>query len=113
MGSEPALAPEDCELLERLARRVVELRMDVPAILTLETARPLTVVASQTMVFFEPLVQSLFSFPHYRRFALLVERRDAIEYLMKTIEAEADRVDHERRARRAAAKATPPGPASR
>ena len=112
MGSEPVLTPEDRELLERLARRVVELRMDVPALLTLETARPLSVVASQTMVFFEPLVQSLFSFPHYRRFAALVERRDAIEHLMKAIETEADRVDQERRARRAAAKAAPPGPSS-
>lgn len=107
MASEPAIAPEDVQLLERLAARVVELRMDVPALLTLETARPLSLIASQTMVFFEPLVQSIFSFPDYRRFAALVERRDAIEHLMRAIEARADQAQLERRARRRGA--TPPG----
>ena len=108
MASEPALAPEDLQLLERLAGRVVELRMDVPALLTLETARPLSLIASQAMVFFEPLVQSIFSFPDYRRFAALVERRDAIEHLMRMIETRADQAQLERRARRRSG-ATPPG----
>jgi len=101
MASDPQpLAPEDQVLLDRLAARVVELHMEVPAILTLETARPITVVASQAMIFFEPMVQSLFRFTDYGRFAALVERRDVIESLIVRIEAcaEADRT------RRAAAK---------
>jgi hypothetical protein len=36
-----ALAEPDRALLERLARRVVELKLETPALLTLETARPL------------------------------------------------------------------------
>lgn len=109
MASEPALAAEDLRLLDRLAGRVVELRLDVPAILTLETSKPLSLIAAQTMVFFEPLVQALFSFPDYRRFAALVERREAIEYLIRAIEAGADRAQRERRARRHPG-TPPPGP---
>ena len=101
MASDPQpLAPEDEALLDRVATRVVELHMEVPAILTLETARPLSVVASQAMIFFEPMVQALFRLSDYRRFTALVERRDVMESLIQRIEerAEADR------ARRAAAR---------
>jgi len=92
MGSDPLpLRPEDEALLDRLAVRVVELHMDVPAILALETSKPMTVIASQALIFFEPMVQSLFRFTDYRRFTALVERRDVIESLIRRIEAEAER----------------------
>lgn len=100
MACDPPLPPGDLELLDRLAARVVELRMEIPAILTLETGKPLSLIAGQTLVFFEPLVQSLFSFPDYRRYASLIERREAIETLIQKIEREADRVHTERRARK-------------
>ncbi len=108
MASETPLKPDDLTLLERLAARVVELRLDVPAILTLETGKPLSVLAGQAMVFFEPMVQTLFSFPDYRRLALLIESRDAIEALIRLIERKADEAHAARRARKA-----DPGPASR
>ena len=91
MASEtPALSAEDQALLDRVATRVVELRMEVPAILALESAKPLTVVTSQALIFFEPLIQSLFRFSDYRRFTELVERRDVMEALMQRIEAGAE-----------------------
>jgi len=95
MASEiPPLAADDLALLDRLAARVVELHMEIPAILTLESVRPLTVVASQAMIFFEPMVQSLFRFSDYRRFTTLIERREAPGLLIERIEraAEAARV---------------------
>jgi len=85
-----ALAPEDRVLLERLARRVVELRLETPALLTIETARPLSVLAGQAMLFFEPFAQALFRLPDYRRIAALVERREAMEALAAMIERAAD-----------------------
>ena len=90
MSEAAALAPEDRELLARLAARVVELRLETPAILTLETARPLSVVAGQAMLFFEPFAQALFRLPDYRRLAALVERREAMEALAAMIERAAD-----------------------
>ncbi len=90
MGSDSVpFAEGDLALFDRVAARVVELRAEIPAILTLESLRPLTVVASQAMIFFEPLVQSLFRFSEYRRFAILLERRESIEVLIQRIEAAA------------------------
>lgn len=104
MASEPQpLGAEDQALLDRVAARVVELHMEVPAILALETAKPLTVIASQTLIFFEPMVQSLFRFSDYRRFAALVERRDVMEALIRRIESAADEVRVKRAAARRAA----------
>lgn len=92
MASEPPpLAAEDEALLDKLAARVVGLRMEVPAILTLESSKPVTVIASQALIFFEPMIQALFRFTDYRRFTALIERRDVIESLIVRIEAESDR----------------------
>ena len=106
MASEPpTLDAGDLALLERVAGRVVELRLEVPAVLTLESVRPLSFVAGQAMIFFQPLVQALLRFGEYRRFAALVERRDALEALTSLIERRAD----EARAARKAAREGKPG----
>jgi hypothetical protein len=85
------LSGEDLALLDRLAARVVELRMEVPAILTLESLRPMTLIASQAMIFFEPIVQALFRFGDYRRFSTLIERREVVPLLIQRIEAAVER----------------------
>ena len=93
MAAEP-LSEDDRALLERLAKRVVELRLETPALLTLETARPLSVLAGQAMLFFEPFAQAMFRLPDYRRVAALVERRDALEALATAIEHAAAEREH-------------------
>jgi hypothetical protein len=94
------LSPGDRALLERLADRIVELRLEVPAILTLESGRPLSLLASQTLIFFEPIVQALFPLGDYRRFAKLIENREAIEALTNLIERRAEAAHDARRAAR-------------
>ena len=84
------LAPEDRQLLERLAQRIADLRLETPAILTLESTRPLSVLAGQAMLFFEPFAQAIFHYPDYRRLAALIERRDALEALTRLIEERAE-----------------------
>ncbi len=86
MAAEPVLDERDAGLLDRLAVRIVELRLETAAILTLETARPMSLLTSQAMVFFEPFVQALFRMPDYRRFAALAGRREALEALLSRIE---------------------------
>ncbi len=73
------------------------MRLETPAILTLEGARPLSVLAGQAMLFFEPFAQALFRFGDYRRVASLVERRDALEALTRMIEERADAREKEKR----------------
>ncbi|HTR97628.1 MAG TPA: hypothetical protein VMH61_06970 [Candidatus Acidoferrales bacterium] len=101
MGADVALDPHDRALIERVAGRIAELRLETPALLTLETARPVSLLASQTLAFFEPFVQALFVLPDYRRFASLLERREAIEQLASRVE----QLAAERQAREASRRA--------
>jgi hypothetical protein len=80
----------DDVVLRRVAERVVELHMEVPAILTIEGGLPMSVVAGQTLHFFQPVVQAMFRLPDYQRFASLIERREALTYMVSLIEEQAD-----------------------
>ena len=91
MESDVPLEERDRELLDRLAARIVELKLETPAILALESARPLALLVSQAMFFFQPFAQALFRLPDYQRFAGLVERREALEELTTAIERHVDR----------------------
>lgn len=95
-GTADALPPEDEQLLLAVARRVAQYRMEVPAVLFLESVRPMNFVGSQAMVFFSPLVQAVFPMPQYERFAKLLEDRENLERLARMIETEADRRDDAR-----------------
>src|SRR5262249_2514507 len=55
----------------------------------------------QAMLFFEPLVAAMLRLPDYRRFARLVERREAMAALTRLIESRADAAHEARRAARA------------
>jgi hypothetical protein len=81
------LSPEDEQLLNRVVEMTVRHRMTVPAILLLESAKPLSFLGSQALHFFEPLVRSFFSVPDYDRVAQLLERRESLEDLLVRIEA--------------------------
>src|SRR5262245_17675006 len=99
----PRFSDHERQLLERVAGRVVELRLEVPALLTLESARPLSLVAGQAMLFFEPLVQALFRLPDYRTFSALIERCETVDELARMIERMADDAHARRRAEKRAA----------
>jgi len=95
------LAPEDEKLLAAVAQRVVRLRMETPAVLFLESVRPLSFVGSQALVFFEPFAQAIFHWEQYERFTRLVGDRDNLERLTRLIEDEADaREAREKQARK-------------
>jgi hypothetical protein len=79
--------PEDEErILDKLATKVVERRMAVPAIMFLESIKPLNYIGSQAMVFFEPIIQSIFNFKDYDTLRQALEKRETIEILLLKIE---------------------------
>ena len=82
------------ELLDKIARAVVDRRLTAPAIFFLESTKPLSFIGSQVMVFFDPLVQSIFNIRGYDDVRLALEERENVERLLATIE----RYDAERRA---------------
>lgn len=103
MTRTPDATPEGDEaLLLAVATRVARMRMEVPAVLFLESVKPLSFVGSQAMVFFQPFAQALFPWNQYERFTQLLSERDNLERLTRLIETEADARDaKEKDARRA------------
>jgi len=89
------------ELIDMLARKVVERHLAAPAIFFLEISKPLNFLGSQVMVFFEPIIQSLFNVKNYEEYRNLLERRDTIEHLLVSIEAiDAEQRHKEKEARK-------------
>ncbi len=87
-SSEPILPAEEDAVLEKVATKVVARGMAVPAILFLESVKPLNYIGSQAMVFFEPIVQTIFNFKEYDTFRSALEKRESIEILLQKIEAQ-------------------------
>ena len=81
------LPEEEAAVLERVATKVVDKGWTVPAILFLESVKPLNFISSQAMVFFEPIVQSIFNLRDYDTFRTALEKRITIELLIQRIEA--------------------------
>jgi hypothetical protein len=77
---------EDDELVEKVARKIVNMRLTVPAIFLLESSKPLAFLGGQLLVFLEPFIQTLFNFKQYQRFAFLMENRENWERLLRRIE---------------------------
>jgi len=84
---ENPLPEEELLVLEKVAKKVVDKSMTVPAIVFLESVKPLNYIGSQTMVFFEPIVQSLFNLKDYDTFRCALEKRQSIEIMIQKIEA--------------------------
>ena len=82
----PRLTPEDEALLDRLADAVVRRHMETPALLFLETTRPVSYLASQWLHFLEPFATQVLNRQQYGRLACLLERRGTPEELMRRIE---------------------------
>jgi len=74
------------EVLTKIAQKVVDLRLTPVAVVMLESSKPLSFVGSQLMVFFQPIVTSLFPFRQYDEVAALLEERTNVEALIQKIE---------------------------
>jgi hypothetical protein len=80
------LPEEENLVLDKLAKQVIKRGMTVPAILFLESVKPLNFIGSQVLVFFEPIIQTLFNFKDYNTFRVALEKRETIEILLLKIE---------------------------
>jgi hypothetical protein len=115
-----ALTPEEQDLLHRVAAKIVQKQMTVPAILFLESVKPLNWIGSQVMVFLDPFVSAivgqkssiLFSYKDYNLLRQMMERRENTERLLQKIEeldAIQDEKEREEKHRRKAEKKTQGG----
>ncbi len=79
------------DLIEKIAKKVVDWRLTAPAIVVLESSKPISFVASQVLVFFDPIVKSFFNIRDYERFYTMIEDRENLERLIVAIEEEENR----------------------
>ncbi|MHC4321467.1 MAG: hypothetical protein ACYST3_04250 [Planctomycetota bacterium] len=86
---------EDCDtaLIRKLADYIVKRNMSVPAVMFLESVRPLNYVGSQAMVFFKPILSRFFTREEYDKLATMLEKREAIDRLIKEIEQKSNAKD--------------------
>ena len=73
-------------LLDKLAREVVRFHMATPAVIFLESTKYMNRVGSQFLIFISPIVTAIFTKWELEKYAVIMEERDNIEYLLDKIE---------------------------
>ncbi len=94
--SRPPLEVTDAQAaaVDRVARFVVRFHLTVPALLTLESLRPLSFVGSQFMHVLSPSITAFLTVDDWDELARLLEDRRGLDYVLERIEA-IDRADGE------------------
>ena len=82
------LKPEERKMIEKIADWVVKRGMAVPAILFLESVRPLSYVGAQVVVFFAPALEFLFDPVRISTFVNLMEDKRNVGILLQEIETQ-------------------------
>ena len=92
------LTDADRALFAKLGAWLARRRLETPAVLFLESVRPLSFIGAQGMYFLEPFARAIFDVTEYERLARLLERRSNLELLVRAIEDAADTRDKGSRA---------------
>lgn len=79
---------EQRALLEKAAIWIVRRGLTVPAIIALETCKPLNFLGSQFLIVFSPFVQAIFKGEEYHKFALILEKDANVELLIELLETQ-------------------------
>ena len=87
--SEPALAPEDAALLEKVADLIIKRGMALPALLFLESLGPLNFLGSQVLHGLSPFLELVCNATEMERLASVLERRDSVPRLIAMIQEQA------------------------
>ena len=94
--------PEDFQsLIERIAKAIVERQLTVPAIIFLESVKPLSFLGNQFLVFMNPIVSLVVASSEYYRFVRMMEDRDNVEKLIVAIENENSTFNEQKEAEKA------------
>jgi len=81
------LSAADAALLDEAARRIVEMRMAVPAMMFFESIAPMNLVTANMLHMMSPVLGIALSPGLLERVALLLERRETIPDFVRRIDA--------------------------
>jgi hypothetical protein len=77
---------EDSELIDRVARFIVDRGLSAPATLALESSRPYTFLGSQFLTFIKPFAHIALPGPDFERFTRLIENRSSIDLILDRLD---------------------------
>ncbi len=82
----PRLSEEDKSAITYLAELICKRRLEVPAIMALESLRPMNFLASQVMVMLQPFVGMLTDDAFFVSCQTAFEKRDSVGFLIEYLE---------------------------
>ena len=85
-SSELPLTPEDKLFLEKIAKKIHKHGLVTPAVFFLEMTKPLSLLASHSLVFLGPIINSLIQSENYYRAVEVFEEPKNVEILLIMIE---------------------------
>lgn len=86
---EAELTADERTMLDELAAGLARRRLTAAALFFLESHRPLAFVASQVMVFFQPMIQIIWREPkRWDQVQSVLAKRGSIELLLRRLEAQ-------------------------
>ena len=85
------------EIISKIAKNIVLRGLTAPAIMFLESVKPMNFLGSQVMVFFEPIILTFFNINEYREASLMFEERDTIEKLINEIENQENEIKKDKK----------------
>lgn len=85
-SSDDRLTEDQKVLIDKVAKKIVDRGMSVPAILFLESVKPLSFLGSQLLVFLNPMIQAVLNLKEYDELTKMLEERENVERLIVRIE---------------------------
>ena len=79
--------PRQAAAIDAVCREIAKRGMTLPAQMVLDSSGPLGFVAGQSLRFFEPYLALVLDPVGVREFAQFLEKRGAVEYIAKRLEA--------------------------
>ncbi|MCD4777234.1 MAG: hypothetical protein K8S15_14445 [Candidatus Aegiribacteria sp.] len=74
--------------MEKIAKEIVQRQLTVPAIIFLESVKPLSFLGNQLLIFANPVVSLVVRTGNYYKFVRMIEDRENVEKLTIAIEEE-------------------------
>jgi hypothetical protein len=78
--------PEQQQVIDAWCRRIIERGLTLPAILFLESSRPLGPLAAQSMLFLQPWFELVLDRRQLQLLTAFLERRGSFDYLCSRLE---------------------------
>ena len=89
IGKSAPFSPNKKEevVVEKVCNEIVKRHVTLPAIVMLETFRPLNYLGSQLMHFFQPIISSILTIDGYSDFTTLLEKRESVDYIINKLKS--------------------------